>query len=290
MNSILRLCAGIALACLVGCSGDAGAGDRERAAEQSGGQGRFVLTATDAPFPHELVESAEVWISEIKLLGPGGFRTIHSGTPIQLELTALRNGLTAELVDADVPAGEYKEIRLQVERARLVLIDGDVFDSDLGTLSLTSTATAGIKLRIDPPLAVGDGVARSVLLDFDLTKTFHAVPAATPLDASSFLLMPKIHVSNESDSGEVRGIVQTSDGAGGLVAVENATVYLLEEGETDLGQALRTTATELDGGYALLGVAPGTYDLVAEFGALTDRVDGRAVFVGSVTLVDFVLE
>lgn len=253
------------------------------------GPGSLEVHVTDGPFAHAIVESADIWVREVRIRSGGNFTTLYDGAPVLLDLANLRNGLVRELVQADLPAGSYDEIRLIVERSRLELIDGDVFDSDLGTMNLTSTATAGLKLEINPPLQVASGVARTLLLDFDLTKTFHAVPAADPLNASSYNLMPHVWVSLLSDTGELRGVVREDDGSGTLVGVTDVTIYLLAPGELDPQNSLRATATEADGSYALIGVAPGTYDVLAELGTRQARVDGEQVFVGSVTTVDLVL-
>lgn len=271
-----------ALGLLAACGGGGGGGG-------NAGPGSLEVLATDSPFAHEIVESADIWVREVRIRGGGGFTTLYDGPAVQLDLANLRNGLVRQLVQADLPAGSYDELRLTVERSRLELVDGDVFDSDLGSMNLTSTATAGLQLEIDPPLQISSGVARTLLLDFDLTKTFHAVPGADPLNASSYNLMPHVWVSVMSETGELRGVVREDDGSGGLVGVADVTVYLLAPGELDPQNALRSTATEADGSYALIGVMPGTYDVLAELGTRQARLDGEQVFVGSVSTVDFVL-
>ncbi|NUP95185.1 MAG: DUF4382 domain-containing protein [Planctomycetaceae bacterium] len=271
-----------ALGLLAACGGGGGGAG-------NAGPGSLEVLATDSPFAHEIVESADIWVREVRIRGGGEFTTLYDGPAVQLDLANLRNGLVRQLVQADLPAGSYDELRLTVERSRLELVDGDVFDSDLGSMNLTSTATAGLQLEIDPPLQVSSGVARTLLLDFDLTKTFHAVPGADPLNASSYNLMPHVWVSVMSETGELRGVVREDDGSGGLVGVADVTVYLLAPGELDPQNALRSTATEADGSYALIGVMPGTYDVLAELGTRQARLDGEQVFLGSVSTVDFVL-
>lgn len=271
-----------ALGLLAACGGGGGGGG-------NAGPGSLEVLATDSPFAHEIVESADIWVREVRIRGGGEFTTLYDGPAVQLDLANLRNGLVRQLVQADLPAGSYDELRLTVERSRLELVDGDVFDSDLGSMNLTSTATAGLQLEIDPPLQISSGVARTLLLDFDLTKTFHAVPGADPLNASSYNLMPHVWVSVMSETGELRGVVREDDGSGGLVGVADVTVYLLAPGELDPQNALRSTATEVDGSYALIGVMPGTYDVLAELGTRQARLDGEQVFVGSVSTVDLVL-
>lgn len=283
MNIRMHLAALLAVP-LVACSGGSGASSSDEL-----GAGSVTIAVTDAPFAHGLVSQARLWVDEIQIRGAGGFQTLHSGSTVEFDLAALRNGLTRELVTSMLAPGSYDQVRLVVSDAYLRLLDDDEFSASAGTLHLTSTGTAGLKLNIDPPLQVQDGVARTLLLDFDLTKTFKAVPGADPLNANWYQLLPVVKVSNLSESGVLQGAVREDDGSGQLVGVGDATVYVLAPGELDLGEALQTTATELDGGYVVLGVDPGMYDLVAVLGARESRVNGRSVSAGSVTVVDFVL-
>lgn len=271
-------------ALLAGCGGETSA-----ATDFGGSPGGLTIEVTDAPFAHGLVREARLWVERIEIRGPNGFQTLHSGATIDFDLAALRNGVTRELVTSTLQPGEYDQIRLVIADAYLRLINDDEFSTAAGTIHLTSTGTSGLKLNIDPPLEVGDGVARTLLLDFDLTKTFKAVPGADPLDANWYQILPVVKVSNLSQTGELRGRVREDDGAGQLVGVGDATVYVLAPGELDLNAALQTTATEADGGYVVLGVDPGVYDLVADANGRQVRVHDRRVFAGSVTNVDFLL-
>jgi len=257
------------------------------------GQGELTLLATDDPFAYAMVEDATIWIDEIRAHrdadSDSGFITLYDGPPMQVDLLHLRNGITKQLATSEVPAGKYDQIRLIISAAHLSLIDGDEFSTDLGNMHLTSTGHSGLKLFISPPLQVVDGVARTVLLDFDLTKTFQAVPGNDPLNANFFMLKPVIHVADLSTTGEVRGHVREDDGAGGLVGVADATVYILPPGETDLTLASATTASDVDGAYAVLGVDPGSHDVLADLNGRQVRVNGVHVAEGSVTIVDLVL-
>jgi hypothetical protein len=256
------------------------------------GQGALTLLAADDPFASEFVTDATIWYDEIRVHRESpnaGFVTLYSGVPVAIDLLHLRNGVTQLLVTDDLPAGKYDQIRLVVSAAHLSLIDGDEFSTDLGNLHLTSTGHSGLKLFISPPLQVVDAVSRTLLLDVDLTKTFQAVPGNDPLNASFYMLKPVIHVADLSTTGEVRGTISEDDGAGGLIGVNSATVYLLPPGETDLTLADSTTATDSNGDYAMLGIDPGTYDIVAALGTRQVRVNGITVAQGSVTTVDAVL-
>jgi hypothetical protein len=82
------------------------------------GNGRLVVKITDAPFPVEFVESATVTITkvEIRKVGDGipdenPFTVLWDGSEI-FNLLDLRNGVVEELINLEIPAGEYKLMRL----------------------------------------------------------------------------------------------------------------------------------------------------------------------------------
>lgn len=256
--------------------------------------GQLSLIATDKPLDHALVEDARIWVDQIRIHhesdGSSGFYELYAGTPIELDLDGLINGITQGLVDADLPAGSYKQLRLHLSSARLELTNGNVYQTQDDSLKLTSQDTSGYKVMFDPAIEVIGGLKREVLLDFDLSKTFKPVPASDPLTATSYHLHPVIKVAVLSESGEVRGVVTEDDGTGALVGVVGASLYLLPPGETDLNEAITSTATGAAGSYALLGVAPGTYDVAAVVGPKTARLDGVVVAAGSYSTADLTVQ
>ena len=72
--------------------------------------------------------------------------------------------------------------------------------------------------------------------------------------------------------------------------VDGATVYLLAPGQSDTANALATTGTDVTGGYAFLGVTPGTYDVLAEKDALADQQEDVSVAANNVVVVDLALK
>ena len=149
---------------------------------------------------------------------------------------------------------------------------------------------SGLKVFIDPPVEVVGDLSTTLLLDFDLSKTFHAVPASDPLNAFMFLLKPVLHAVNKTETGEVRGLVQTDDGTGVLVPVSMATVYLQPFGDPDPENSIAATASVEDGGYRLIGIPAGTWDVLAVDGDLQGTFSGVQVAVGNVSYADVVIE
>lgn len=291
MKTTSRTFLACALVLLASCSG--GGGGSDNSGSTGGGTGTLMVTATDAPLDHAMVTEAKIWVNKLTIHtdadADSGFLTLYDGTPIEMDLLHLNNGVVQTLAQHDLPAGSYKQLRLYVAHARLVLVNGNVYTTEAGNLTMPSLAQSGFKVFIDPPIEVVSAVSRTLLLDFDLGKTFHPIPSNDPLNANTYSLQPVIHAANVSTTGEFNGVVTTSDGQGGFTPVESATVYVLPPGETDVANSVASTSTTNTGHYSVLGVTPGTYDLLATKGALNGRVNAQTVVAGSATVVDIVI-
>jgi len=271
---------------LAACSsgnGDSGSG---------GGTGTISLSVTDVPFAYDVIDEATITVDRITV-APGanatsGFTTLYEGAPITMDLFSLRDGVTMDLVDSPLPAGDYRQFRLHVTSARLVLTNGNVYTTDDDTIHLTSQDTSGFKVFVSPPIHISDGETEEVLLDFDLSQTFLPIPAADALTATSYNLLPVVHVTNLGAVGGIQGVVTFDDG-GGPLPVEDATVYVFHPGQTDPEDSVASTGTNALGEYTVLAVAPGTYDVMAIHGVDTATVTGVVVVTGAVTTVDIAL-
>jgi hypothetical protein len=272
------------------CGGGGGAGSNGMAA----GMGGLKMVVTDDPFPIDVVKQANVHVSGVKIhkdaSADDGFTDLDVGSGIDIDLLSLRNGVTITAIDQILPAGSIGQIRLLIDSASLTLTNDAVYSTDLGNLDLTSAKTSGLKLFVDPPIQITEGQTTDVLLDFDLSKTFHAVPPPDPLNANKFLLMPGIRVANLIDSGEIHGTVTMDDGTGNQVAVDMANVSIQPPGDSDPNDSLATTATDANGNYAFLGVAPGTYDVLASKDAAKGTAAGVSVTAAHSTTADIVIQ
>lgn len=275
------------------CSGGGGSGSGLGGAGDSG-SGTLAVEVTDANLDHSLVTSALIYVHEIEAKRSseedGGFLPIYDGAPIEIDLLDLRNGVTQQLVAAILPAGSYQEVRLVFDDAYLELVNGNVYQTEDGSLQLTSQATSGLKIKIEPPIEVLDGVSTTLLLDVDLTKTFRPIPGNDALNADTYHLAPVVRAANLSETGEISGSVLTEDAAGALVPVADATVYVLPPGAGDVEDSIAATASEENGFYALLGIPPGNFDVLATSGVLSQRIDGVSVVAGSISKIDLVVE
>jgi hypothetical protein len=258
-----------------------------------GGSGTLSLQVTDAAFEYDIVQSATVSVDKITIYhdsdSDSGPIVLYQGAPILLDLFHLRDGLTQPLDPSTLPAGSYHQLRLRVTDADLLLTNGNHYTTADHTIHLTSQGTSGFKVNFDPPIVIEAGETSNVLLDFDLTHTFHPIPANDALTATHYSLHPVIHVVTMGHVGGISGTVTQLDGSGGLVPVEAATVYVLPPGQTDPTLAVASTGTSASGTYSLLGLMPGTYDVLAVKADLSALAPGITVVSGEVAQVDLTL-
>lgn len=280
MNGATRALALVTV--LASCAGGGGSG-----APAVGGGGSLEILATDAPIDPALVAEAKIWVDTVRIHhdsdAEDGFDTLYSGAPIEIDLLHLRNGVTRSLLVADLPPGSYHQLRLRVASGYLKLVNGNEYSTAAGNLDHVPQSTAGLKVFIDPPIVVQTSLAATLLLDFDLTKTFKPVPANDPPNASRYKLHPSIRAVNLSQAGELRGLVVRDDGAGSDEPVADAAVYVLPPGATDLEQSVATTMSDADGSFAVLGLRASTYDVLAIEGGEQGRLDAVGIVAANVT-------
>ena len=290
----LKVTSLIPLLLVLGCGGGSDGGGTGSGSGAGSGVGQLAVKVTDKPIDFEMVESAVLMVSSVKAHAAGdddgSFTTLYHGAAIEFDLKLLTNGETTTIALAEVPGGSYDQIRFVLSDGRLELVNGNVYSTELGNLELTSTDTAGWKVFFDPPIVVHSDSSETVLLDFDMSKTFKPVPASDPMDADKFLVHPVVKGSTLSATGGIEGLVLASDGAGGFAGVDAATVHVLPPGVTDPALAVTSTGTDVNGNYAVLGLAPGTYDLHASKNTLEGSALGQVVSAGMVTTVDITIQ
>lgn len=286
-NSTLlsRLALAVCGVALAACSGGGGG-----STGSGGGNGMLDLSATDDAFVYDIVTEATISVDRITIYhdadSDSGPITLYDGAAIRLDLFNLRDGLTQHVDLGTLPIGSYRQLRLHVSDAHLTLTNGNVYSTADGTILLTSQGTSGFKVNVDPPIEVTANEIARVLLDFDLTHTFHPIPANDPLNADRYSLHPVIHVTNLGHTGGIQGLVTQDDGSGGLVPVDQATVYVMPPGETDTTMSVATTGTSSAGTYTVLSLEPGPYDVIAVKDAMSGTVTGIGVTAGTVATAD----
>jgi hypothetical protein len=246
--------------------------------------GKLSINITDAPFPIDMVEEANVSINKIEIRKTG--EGVDDGNPFLLiseeeqnfNLLELSNGVTAGLAEIEIPVGSYDLIRLYVSAASIKLKNGSEFD-----LTIPSGSQTGIKVFIDPSIEVVGGLSAELLLDFDVSKSFVVQGNPdTPAGINGFHFKPSIRVSNISTAGRITGFVSDTIS----VPAPDVLLSVLAADTT-----LSSTFSDETGYYALIGIPEGTYDLkVEEEGYKTDTIFGINVTAGNNTVQDIALK
>lgn len=244
------------------------------------GDGILRISVTDAPFPVEFIEEATVQVikveARLKDYDEGyPFITLLEDT-LEFNLLDLRNGVTAELAEMEVPAGDYDLIRLYVESAGITVKDHGSYE-----MKVPSGAQTGIKIFVEPAITVAGGLTSDLLLDFELKESFILKGnISSPAGIKGFNFKPVIRAANMSYSGSVDGIVtDTSD-----VLIPVAEVWIKAD------TLIATALSDSSGYYALPGIAEGSYTIfAAKENYDTLRIDNVKVVAGNNTKVDIEL-
>lgn len=243
--------------------------------------GKLVVSVTDDPFNISFIESASVTITKIEIRKdvenkPDTFLVL-SEVPVTLDLLGLRNGIKQELLNLEVPQGDYDQIRLYVDQASLKLKD----HPDTFNVKVPSGKQSGIKINIDPAIIVEGGLTSELILDFDLSRSFvMRGNLAHSAGVNGFIFKPCIRAANKSAAGIIEGMV--SDNL--LVKLADAKLWL------EMDSVFATTFTDTLGHYAFIGVPAGIYSIFAtKENYDTVNYTGINVIPGNLTIKNFVL-
>ena len=243
----------------------------------TGGPGRLSVKITDDPFNINTVESATVTITKIEIrkagMNEGDPFLVLSENPITIDLFQLRNGITEELVDLEVPQGDYDLVRLFVDDANLKIKE----IAEPFRMKVPSGEQTGIKVFIKPGIHVEGGISAELLLDFDLSKSF---VMRGKMAQNGFIFKPCVRASNNSTAGRIEGYVKDISN----MAIEEAKVSAINGTDTI------TTSTDAEGFYAIVGLPADTYSMLASNTNFdTVSIEGIVVIPGNKVVRDFVL-
>lgn len=264
LNSLTFLLVGLSLA--LGACSDSGTSTTDK--------GTLTLRLADAP--GEEVESAMIWVSGVSVIGDDGSHVISSDTA-SYDLLDLQHGVTAYLGSAEIPVGNYNQLRLIVDSARVTLKDPVTFTSGSNSalMKVPSGSTSGLKVNLGNVRVVpGETI---LLVDFDVSRSFvFQGPPGGPKSAS---FKPVIHATVMNIAGSIAGTVLPDTSRAGLFAIQGADTIATAAADT------------LTGAYVIRFLAPGMYTVSASAtGFQTATID--SVVVGNaqtVTGVDFTL-
>lgn len=172
------------------------------------GSAELSVLMTDAPFPFDLVESANVTIAGIAAENDAEGRIELSDNTLTLDLLDLAGGVTTALAtDVDVPAGVYSRFLLDVSDASATLVDDQTFD--------VTVPSGTIQILLND-LVLEEGESATVFIDFDVSRSFDVLGnPSTPAGISGFNFTPVVrpigYVSDDdrNDEGaELQGAIE----------------------------------------------------------------------------------
>lgn len=201
---------------------------------------------TDAPAP--ALASAQVWISKVYLVGNDGTSrfTITTGPSTEYDLLDFQGGVTALLGDITIPAGDYAQLRMIVDSARVTLANGVLFSdgTDSRAMKVPSGPQTGIKVEFGGPVHIVPGQT-SLVVDFSVLQSFVFLgPSASP---NGVLFKPVLHGVVTDQAGSIAGTSSPAASLGVLFAIN---------GTDTVASALADPST---GAYALMFLPPATY-------------------------------
>jgi hypothetical protein len=254
----------------------------DKTSSDDNGNGNLLIKVTDAPFPIDMIESAMVTITKVEIRKAGD--GIPDGNPfivlfedtVTFDLLDLRNGVTEELLDMEIPAGKYNLLRLYVEEATLKIKDGDTYN-----VKVPSGQQTGIKIFVRPEFYVTGGLTTELLLDFDLSRSFVVRGNFdSPHGINGFIFKPVIRAVNNSTAGRMVGMVTDTS----KVKIKSASVWVKQD------TIVATTLTDTLGHYALIGLPAGKYSVFAtKENYDTVSYSDIDVTAGNLTIRDFML-
>jgi len=213
---------------------------------------------TDAPFPFDTVQSVDVYIVSIAAStepdtgsSADSVQWVTITEPRQrIDLLTLQQGTTTLLGEGDIPADQYRAVRLIIDTdsSRIRFADG----SD----ALVHWGGAGqqaIHAFVEAPVAVPEEGAE-IVIDFDVGRSFHY----DDLGDGGFNFFPWIRAVNRAATGSIAGVVRsdTTSGSPGPIANASVSAYGASQGTWQIFSTGRTDAV---GHYRLAYLLPGTY-------------------------------
>lgn len=260
--------------------------------------GKVTLRLTDAPFPGEMVEQVNVTIDMVRLKIAGDEEAEESDSEVTddgsefitlevektFNLLELGNGETAIMGDLEIPAGEYKEIRLHVVDAKIKLINVE----EEMEIKIPGGSSSGLKIKIQPTLVINEGEEYDVLLDFDVSRSFLVKGNPKKGEIKGFMFKPVIRATNMSMAGSLSGTVK--EDVEGDVFIKNAHIYLTSP--EDVTDTIATGKTNKDGFYKIIGLPGGSYRVSCDKEGYENTGDTEAleIVVGEEVTKDFVLK
>ena len=206
------------------------------------GQARLTVYLTDAA---AVYDSVNITFTEVSAHIDSNWIMIK-GDPVTVDLLEWANGRKFLIGSADVPAGNYTQVRIIIDEA-VIGVNGDVFP-----LTVPSGAQTGLKFG--PQFTLEEGSTYELVIDFDAMRSI--VTTGPPDNPKSYKLKPHIRVTTTAASGSISGYVTNTE--------NRPMAHAILDGET-----VTSSLVEKETGYFMLGfLLPADYKV-----AVLDTLD-----------------
>lgn len=198
---------------------------------ESSGTSVLNIRLTDAPAAYDAVNVEIIGVEVTGNNGKLSSLNVNSGIYNLLDFT---NGTDTLIATGALASGKVQQIRLILGTSNTVAINGISYP-----LATPSAQQSGLKLQVHKDLL--PGVAYALLLDFD------AHQSVVDLGNGNFNLKPVIRVVDQAISGAIKGVIDPSALICSVTATEGTNQF--------------STYSDSTGGFLLMGVPSGTYNL-----------------------------
>jgi len=166
-----------------------------------GGDGNFSLGLTDAPIQD--LTAVNIAVTGVELQPNSGDRlSFEFDETKNINLLDFQNGESVSLLEGeDVPAGDYKWMRLMLNEDNLTVAETD---GSVGDVFVPSGAQTGLKTN---GFTVAQGSNTDYTIDFDVSKSIVDPQSNNNPQNADYFLRPVLRLVNNLETGEISGEV-----------------------------------------------------------------------------------
>ena len=227
------------------------------------GSSKTQIVLTDAPFPSGDVAHVNLYIGHVDASTtadtiPGGQQWVTVARPERaFDLLQLQRGSTALLGDVDLPAGQYRAIRMTIDPSKSSVMLNDGTTANVHWPYAGPDGLSTLYAIVEEPLVPGPGA--KIVIDFDVGRSFIVLESMP----RQFVLIPWLRSVNDAATGHISGQVHvggTIEGGGAPAAGAAVTVF---RGNPQLSPATWSVAAtgrvDAEGKYAINYLRDGSY-------------------------------
>jgi uncharacterized protein YjdB len=229
------------------------------------GQPRVSVLLTDAPFPYDSVASVNIHIVRIEAnehadTSDGGAWVLIAEPDEVFDLLELRQGNTALLGRGELPAGQYRAVRMTIDTSRSSVVWSGGAKAPVNWQNFSGSPLMPLYALVESPVDVPTEGAE-IVIDFDVGRSFLYDFVGT----KEFTLIPQLRAVNQAATGVISGVV-TSDYTGQTRPIENAnvTVYSGDPSNPADWWIVATGRSDDQGRYRVAFLRAGTYQVRIE--------------------------